>query len=167
MMDLVKEYPGMLSFDLCNRLINKLEESGKDALLIQDEVDWKDEIDGLDGLMHDLYYQYFYDIDAPVVPQISGYEKISISKVCPSDIPDATPSTRIDVASGSSSKRAVAVYIFLNKTACSFSFEDDRIYASEGSVLMFPPFWTFPYELNPPENEVQYIIRTFLHYSEQ
>ncbi len=72
----------------------------------------------------------------------------------------------VDSNTIANSGRALVALWYLNDVAIGgeteFKNPDMTIKPSEGTLVMFPPFWTFKHRANPPVSNPKYIVSTFL-----
>lgn len=108
----------------------------------------------------DRYYSLF---DSRVFPQSHAFEQFKIEKY---DINDEYQfETNVDVIDHSSARRFLSFMWFLNNNKSGqIQFLDLFIQPEQGKLLVYPPFWMFPYKKFEPSLEPQYILKTYLHY---
>jgi prolyl 4-hydroxylase len=109
----------------------------------------------------DTYYQF---IDKRVFPESHAFEQFRIKKynIGGEDRFD----THVDVVDYASSRRFLSFFWYLNdvKSGGETVFKDLSISPKQGTLVIFPPLWTFPHKGNPPISNEKYLLSTYLHY---
>ena len=109
----------------------------------------------------DIYYQF---IDKRVFPEEHAFEQFRIKKynIGGEDRFD----THVDVVDYASSRRFLSFFWYLNDVGVGGEtiFTDLSISPKQGTLVIFPPLWTFPHKGNPPISNEKYLLSTYLHY---
>ena len=107
-------------------------------------------------------------------PKEFGYEEFRIKRFLVSDGgPDAEQfKEHSDVFSHESAKRFLIMMVYLNDDfeggETVFPTFDDTIKAKKGSLVIFPPLWTYLHRGNPPlkPGYAKYFLMTYLSYTD-
>jgi prolyl 4-hydroxylase len=74
----------------------------------------------------------------------------------------------VDVGDRESSKRCLAFLIYLNDVAeggeTCFVTMGKKVVPKLGTMIMFPPLWTFPHQGKPTISNNKYILSTYINY---
>jgi hypothetical protein len=113
--------------------------------------------------------QYKHDcgIQIPMMwPEKYGFEEFRLKRYEPNE---GRIDTHTDVNDLNSAKRFMVFFIYLNGGDDGFTdfptlnITPPRI---QGSMIMFPPLWTYPHTATIPKKERKYIVGSYLHYLE-
>ena len=107
-------------------------------------------------------------------PDEYGYEEFRMKRFLVSDGgPNAEQfKTHVDVATHASAKRFLNLMVYLNDDFAGgetvFPVFQDAIKPQKGSLLVFPPLWTYVHHGNPPlmPGYAKYILLTYLNYTD-
>lgn len=167
--DLIKVYDDVLDSNVCNFLINTYEMNPDlhDSSLcfnLTKNCKLSEEV----NLVHNhiiskifeikkLYYNF---IDDRCFPEKHNFEQFFIYKQ--TDLID----THVDVDSYESSRRFLSFTFFLNTIdqGGEITFADFKVSAKQGSLLIFPPLWMFPYKEESIINQEKFVLKGYLHY---
>lgn len=108
----------------------------------------------------DDYYELF---EPKVFPEKHAFEQFKIQKYSPDEIEHLEAS--VDIIDYETARRYLCFSWFLNSNpAGQYEFLDLFIQPEAGKLVVYPPFWMFPYKKYLPVKEPQYILKTYLHY---
>lgn len=168
----IKTYDDFLSENICNQLIECVEESNervehnRKPNFYQRNIGHDPAYRGLYHNFSELSYKYFSDlkITEDFLPIKYGFEELRIKKYDVGDEFDR----HVDVADYSSAKRWLACQVYLNEDfkggETKFDIHDTIIKPKTGRVLVFPPLWTYPHAGLPVVEGKKYILTTYFHY---
>ena len=108
--------------------------------------------------------QYRTELEITTWPEKYAFEEIRMKKYEP-DI--GKFDQHVDVGDYSSARRFLVFFAYLNDGVggeTSFDTMGINIPRRAGSVLVFPPHWTYPHAGRVCRNDPKYIIGSYLHY---
>ena len=118
-------------------------------------------------------YRKDVDLHKSQWPVNHGYEEFRMKRFLVSDGgPDAEQfKEHVDVSSHEGAKRFLIMMVYLNDNfgggETVFPIFQDVIKPKKGSLLIFPPLWTYLHRGNPPLNPgyAKYFLMTYLNYT--
>lgn len=175
----IKIYDSVLSTDLCDRLIAEFENRSNFHENFNDEYKKFKQLTLTNTeLIHEVvekmkacFFQYIKDcqLSEYQVPKKFGYEGLRIKKYydesCCFD-------PHVDVVDYISSKRFISFLFYLNddfeEGNTIFYTQDEPVLnkPKQGSVLLFPPLWTYPHKGDNPKNGQKYIMSSYFNFIE-
>lgn len=164
--DFIQLYENSLEPESCKYLINLFENySSSNIYNLTDNINISSEINDIHQYLLKIvintrneYYDYCF---GKVFPEFHAFEKFNILKI----LPDSVSTTKVDVSSYQDARRFLCFTWFLNNNnGGQVEFLDLTIQPQQGKLLVYPPFWMYPYKSNPPVDTPQYILTTYLHY---
>lgn len=73
-----------------------------------------------------------------------------------------------DAGTIDTNRRIIAIILYLNTVEeggeTEFLYQHTRIQPEQGTLVLFPPYWTHPHRGNPPLKENKYIITNWIEY---
>ncbi len=115
---------------------------------------------------HHHVQQYMDDTDCrDFFPARSQMEQLRVKKYCKGT--DDRFDMHVDVGDHQSAKRYVAIQWYLNDVEGGGETEFRnglQIKPKAGTLLIFPPLWTYPHKANPAVSHTKYIATTYTHY---
>ena len=168
----IKTYDDFLSENICSQLRDAVDEENERVErarrpnFYQRNIGNAPEYSGLYQNFTDLGMKYFSELEysEDILPARYGFEELRIKKYEVGDSFDK----HIDVSDHPSAKRWVAFQVYLNDNfeggETQFYLPDFTVKPKTGSVLVFPPLWTFPHAGLPVTKGVKYILTTYFHY---
>ena len=126
-------------------------------------------------LLHDNVTKIFLDvvnlylIDLSItneLPSQYALEEVRIKKYAANGIDQFAD--HVDVGDHNSSRRFLAFYLYLTENEfegqTKFTNLDLSIDSEPGRILVFPPFWAFPYSEMPVTRSEKYVVGSYCHY---
>jgi hypothetical protein len=165
--DLIQVYNNALEPDICEFLINVLESNQESQLNLTDISKLSEEINNVHNHIISKVFEYkkqYYEfIDDRCFPEHHNFEKFQLQKF---RINEDYVAPHVEVQDHESSRRFLAFKFFLNtvEQGGEVSFSDFRVSPEQGSLLVFPPLWPFPYKEEIPINCDKYVLNGYLHY---
>lgn len=132
--------------------------------LNQNREVWGQYTDYLTYNFKQVLEQYRTELEITTWPEKYAFEEIRMKKYEP-DI--GKFDQHVDVGDYSSARRFLVFFAYLNNGLggeTSFDTMGINIPRSAGSVLVFPPHWTYPHTGRVCRNDPKYIIGSYLHY---
>jgi hypothetical protein len=179
--DLIKVYDNVLEANVCNFLINLFEQNEDKHERVENDrrpnftqfnltenCKISEEVNNVHNFLISKVFEYkkkYYEyIDDRCFPKEHNFEQFRIKKYNP-ELQDQFD-THVDVIDHASSRRFLSFMWYLNDVneGGETVFENLTIRPKQGSMLVFPPLWTFPHRGNPPSKIAKYIMSTYLHY---
>ena len=175
--DFVQIYDNTLDENKCNFLIDLIEQNpecvqneDEDYYSVMNLTELRDssmEVNEIHNSLikivfdhRDKYYELF---DKRVFPEKHAFEQFKIERYVPNE--EEHFFTHIGVKDYSSARRFLCFMWYLNDNAAGQNkFLDLFIQPERGKLVVYPPFWMFPYKKFEPVQEPQYILKTYLHY---
>jgi prolyl 4-hydroxylase len=177
--DLIRIYPGTISADACQRLIDGFETRASQHVIHQGD-------DGPRFAELNLTQQWAEGHDlafAAIMPQFEAYSRdLSIgTQQWPAELAfeelrlkryrpggdDQFPE-HVDVGDHASARRFLAALLYLNDVLdggeTDFPLWRQAIRPSAGTLVVFPPLWPWLHAGRPPVSGPKYILSTYLHY---
>jgi hypothetical protein len=165
--DLIQVYDETLDPSVCDFLINVLESSQQLQLNLTDASKNSEEINNVHNHIISKVFEYkkqYYEfIDDRCFPEQHNFEKFHIQKF---RINEDYVAPHVEVQDYESARRFLAFKFFLNtvEQGGETAFSDFRVSPTQGSLLVFPPLWPFPYKEEIPINCDKYVLNCYLHY---
>ena len=110
--------------------------------------------------------QYMDDVDCrDFFPARSQMEQLRVKKYCKGT--DDRFEMHVDVGDHQRAKRFLAIQWYLNdvEEGGETEFRNGlQIKPKAGTLLIFPPLWTYPHKANPAVSDSKYIATTYTHY---
>jgi prolyl 4-hydroxylase len=179
--DFIKVYDNVLEPNICNFLINLFEQNVDNQERIENDKKpnftqfnltenskISEEVNNVHNFLISKVFEYkkkYYEfIDDRCFPEKHNFEQFRIKKYNPET--EDQFDTHVDVIDYASSRRFLSFMWYLNDVdnGGETVFENLTIRPKQGSMLVFPPLWTFPHRGNPPVSNLKYIMSTYLHY---
>lgn len=184
--DLVRIYPGRLSVEDCQQLIEGFEDRAADHVIHQGEGSaprfaelnltqcWEKGHELAFGAILPAFESYSRDlkITAQQWPEDLAFEELRMKRYR-AGTDDCFPE-HVDVGDHASARRFLSALLYLNDVEEGGETEflpwgDDHVSRSwfprAGSVLVFPPLWPWLHAGRPPLSGPKYILSTYLHYT--
>lgn len=175
--DFVQIYDNCLDPQTCEFLINLIEQNQElqetsdksyysefnftQARNLSDEVNTIH--NNIIQTIYDKRNEYYELFESRVFPEKHAFEQFKIQKYIPDEIEHLEAS--VDIMDYETARRYLCFSWFLNPNpAGQYQFLDLFIQPEAGKLVVYPPFWMFPYKKYLPVNEPQYILKTYLHY---
>lgn len=189
--DLIKVYDGVVSEELCAKVISKFEEDVE--LHEYHDREQRPTFTQLNitqylaqevekGNLNDPWSEHHAVIQNATAYAVREYQRdLNINGEFPEDY--ALEQIRIkrylnngkeqfkehvDVGNYNSARRFLVFFLYLNTVEeggeTTFPSLNLRIKPKCGSILVFPPLWMFPHAGNPPVSGNKYIAGSYLHY---
>ena len=178
----IKIYGNVLPKEVCESMIKLFDKSEdqyeehidahrnfKQINLIKHKDTWSAYNTLLSQVFLNALEQYKRDckIEIPMMwPSQYGFEEFRMKRYEPNE---GHIDLHTDASDFNTSKRFLAFFLYLNSGEDGFTdFPTLGITAPriQGSMIMFPPLWTYPHEAQMPSKERKYIIGSYLHYLE-
>jgi hypothetical protein len=178
----VKLYSDVLKPEICKEMIDLFDANPaqqqpfvdkvmdfKQINLFQHKDVWQKHIDTIVQLFLAGVKQYKDECkikDLVQWPENYGFEEFRMKRYEPNQ---GRFDLHTDVNNMKSAKRFLAFFIYLNSGddgGTRFPDLDIDVPRIEGSMLMFPPLWTYPHIGLMPLKAPKYIIGSYLHYLE-
>ena len=181
----VKLYENVLDKQSCDEMIALFEankdqhEPHKNEIMNFKQINlidhigtWKPYVDKLSTCFSNALKQYQEecDIHTPIMwPEKYAYEQFRMKRYEPNE---GIFDTHVDVRDYKSAIRFLVFFLYLNDAES----DDRQDGATEfptlglmsprkaGSILMFPPLWTYPHAGLMPTSNPKYIVGSYLHY---
>lgn len=189
--DLIKVYDGVVSEELCNKVISKFEEDvelheyhdrEQRPTFTQFNITQYLAQEVEKGNLNDPWSEHHAIIQNATAYAVREYQRdLNINGEFPDDY--ALEQIRIkrylnngkeqfkehvDVGNYNSARRFLVFFLYLNDVEeggeTTFPSLNLRIKPKCGSILVFPPLWMFPHAGNPPVSGNKYIAGSYLHY---
>lgn len=175
--EFVQFYDNSLDNLTCDYLVNFFEENNAfhqttdDGKIIQlNLTEFREVSEDVQKVHNDLirsvfkYRDEYYELfDRAVFPENHAFEPFKIQKYMPND--EDHYEVHLDVKDYDSARRYLCFMWFLNENKAGQSeFLELFVQPSKGKLVVYPPFWMFPYKKYTPIQEPQYILKTYLHY---
>jgi len=132
--------------------------------LMQNKEVWGQHTDYLSYTFRQVLEQYRTECKITSWPSKYAFEEFRMKRYEPNV---GKFDKHVDVGDYSTARRFLAFFAYLNNgVSGETSFDDLGIVVprSAGSVLVFPPMWTYPHTGRVPEMDPKYIIGSYLHY---
>lgn len=181
----VKLYENVLDKETCDEMI-KVFEANKDQHevhkneimnfkqinLIDHITTWKPYVDKLTQCFSNALQQYQEEcsIHTPIMwPEEYAFEQFRLKRYEPNE---GIFDTHVDVRDYNSAIRFLVFFLYLNDAesgdrddgATEFPTLGLMSPRKAGSILMFPPLWTYPHAGLMPKSNPKYIVGSYLHY---
>ena len=115
---------------------------------------------------HHHVQQYMDDTDCrDFFPARSQMEQLRVKKYCKGT--DDRFEMHVDVGDHQSARRFLAIQWYLNdvEEGGETEFRNGlQIKPKAGTLLIFPPLWTYPHKANPAVSHTKYIATPYTHY---
>ena len=167
----IRVYDDIFSETLCYQLRNAVDEKNerierdRKPNFYQRNIGVDPEYTGLYQNFKELGMTYLSNLkyDDDILPLKYGFEELRIKRY---DVGDSYDK-HIDVSDYASAKRWIAFLAYLNDDfeggETKFYNPDLIIKPKRGSVLIFPPLWTFAHAGLPVKKGKKYILTTYFH----
>jgi hypothetical protein len=165
--DLIQVYDEALDSNICDFLINVLEYNQQLQLNLTDASKNSEEINNVHNHVISKVFEYkkqYYEfIDDRCFSEHHNFEKFQLQKFRSNEDYVAP---HVEVKDYESARRFLAFKFFLNtvEQGGETSFSDFRVSPKQGSLLVFPPLWMFPYKEEISINCDKYVLNGYLHY---
>lgn len=177
--DLIRIYPGTLSPDACQQLIDGFEARSDRHVIHQGDGPRFAELnltqEWLDG--HALAFGAIlpqfeaYSRELQIGPQQwpaeLAFEELRLKRYRPGG--DDRFDEHVDVQDHASARRFLAALLYLNDVQdggeTDFPLWRQAIRPSAGSLVVFPPLWPWLHAGRPPLSGPKWILSTYLHYT--
>jgi hypothetical protein len=176
----VKLYADVLSKDICNEMIELFDRSEnmhedhtndlmdfKQINLVKHADVWGKYVDVLSDVFLKGLEQYKHECEIQIPmqwPEKYGFEEFRLKRYEPNQ---GRFDLHTDVNDLNSAKRFLVFFIYLNSGedgGTHFPLLNVVTPRKQGSLLMFPPLWTYPHAGLMPKQGRKYIIGSYLHY---
>ena len=180
MIKYIRVYENVLQEHICKTLIEKFEVNQDQQVStdldghrhfteinINQHKDWDTFVQGLYGNLRPYVAQYKKDCKLTDTqwPEEYGFEQIRMKRYLPNDKDEFKE--HVDVGDYASARRFLVFFLYLNDNEggeTSFSEYGLKVKPKTGSLLMFPPTWTYLHTGHKPIKLPKYIIGSYLHY---
>jgi len=178
----IKLYSDVLSSDLCNEMIEMFDANPEQQEVVQtDTMDFKqiklfqhkETWVKFNTALADVFFaglnQYKQECnikDTIQWPTKYGFEEFRMKRYEPKQ---GKFDIHTDACNLETSKRFLAFFVYLNggdDAGTKFPDLDIEVPRLQGSMLMFPPLWTYPHAGLMPIHAPKYIVGSYLHYTE-
>ena len=126
--------------------------------------DWDQHRDHLSYAFRQVLEQYRTECDVTTWPSKYAFEEFRMKRYEPNV---GKFDEHVDVGDYSTARRFLAFFAYLNDGMggeTSFDSLGITVPRSAGSVLVFPPLWTYPHAGRIPRDVQKYILGSYLHY---
>lgn len=180
--DLVRTYPGALSFDVCRKLIAGFEALGAEQVVREGDEpgaphftevnltrSWQRGHETAFQAILPLFESYTRDLQIETMqwPSDLAFEELRMKRYRPGG-QEQFPE-HVDVGDHASARRFLAALVYLNDVdeggATEFTIWGQSIQPRTGTAVLFPPLWPWLHAGRPPVSGQKYIISTYLHYT--
>ena len=171
---MVKVYDNILSYDICQSLIELFHTNLQHqqffddnclcfTLLNVNKVS-QDTVSLLGPYVAKLYKRYKKDIKNKYIPPFRLLEDFKIKEYDTSG--NQKFDEHVDVINSHTSTRALGFLFYLNDNDGNtlFPLHNLNIQPVSGRVVVFPPTWEYPHQGLAPKSNTKYIIGTYIHY---
>ena len=171
---MVKVYDNILSYDICQSLIELFHTNLQHqqffddnclcfTLLNVNKVSL-DTVSLLGPCVAKLYKRYKKDIKNKYIPPFRLLEDFRIKEYDTSG--NQKFDEHVDVINSHTSTRALGFLFYLNDNDGNtlFPLQNLNIQPVSGRVVVFPPTWEYPHQGLAPKSNTKYIIGTYIHY---
>lgn len=171
----IKLYENVIEPHLCEEMIelfnNESSVERKNPImdfneinLMQNKSVWGKHINHLSHSFKQVLEQYRIECNVEHWPAKYAFEEIRMKKYEPDT---GKFNQHVDVGDYSTARRFLAFFAYLNTGVDGETAFDDlgiSVPRNTGSVLVFPPMWTYPHTGRIPKIDPKYIIGSYLHY---
>lgn len=181
----IKVYKNVLDPHTCESMIKLFDEqvnqheehnnqlmNFKQINLIQHQDVWQPYVSLLADKFRQAIDQYKVEckIDTPIQwPAEYGFEEFRLKRYEPNE---GVFNLHTDVNNYLSARRFMVFFVYLNESTdpqdggTEFPTLNSVCPRTQGSMLMFPPLWTYPHIGLMPKTSRKYIVGSYLHYLE-
>tara|TARA_B110000858_G_scaffold133705_1_gene152011 strand:+ start:1030 stop:1569 length:540 start_codon:yes stop_codon:yes gene_type:complete len=174
----IKLYDSVIDKNVCDSMITLFETQKdlqavdrinpimdfKEINLMQNKDVWGQHISYLSNAFKQVLEQYRVECNVEHWPAKYAFEEIRMKKYEPDT---GKFNQHVDVGDYSTARRFLAFFAYLNPGVSGETAFDDLglvVPRNTGSVLVFPPMWTYPHTGRIPKVNPKYIIGSYLHY---
>ena len=160
--DFIQIYDEVLESDVCNFLINSC--GLQSQFNLTENCKLSDDLNNTHNYIISKVFEYkkiYYEfIDDRCFPEKHNFEKFVIYKQT------EFINTKVDVYDHETARRFLCFNFFLNtvEKGGEVTFKDFRVSPKQGSLLVFPSCWMFPYKEELPIDTEKFTLRGYLHY---
>ena len=176
----IKVYNNVVSDDFCDKIVGKFEKNSSQMEIMEnysrpnfqqinlhEHEEWKKFCSTLQTTFQKYIKQYKEDCGITEYhwPEEYGFEQFRMKRYLPNDKDEYA--CHVDVQSYASARRFLAFFLYCDDNERGETWIDvqnTQITCTKGSLLMFPPLWTYLHSGAKPINKPKYIVGSYLHY---
>ena len=176
----IRVYENAVSDEFCDKIITKFEKNSSQMEVIENHSrpnfqqinlhrhdEWKKFCTTLQSTFQDHIKKYKQDCNITKYhwPEQYGFEQFRMKRYLPNGKDQFA--SHVDVQDYASARRFLVFFLYCdNNERGETKLEEygKDIACSKGSLLMFPPLWTYLHSGAKPIKKPKYIIGSYLHY---
>jgi len=176
----IRVYDNVINKDLCDKLISKFEKETRHyedmsfidhrsfmQINLHQHEEWRKFRENLQPIFLEQIERYKKDCNITkwMFPDEFGLEHFRMKRYLPNNIDQFND--HVDVHDYMSARRFLVFFLYLNDNdggETELLNQKISVKPKAGSLLLFPPLWTYPHAGRKAINRPKYIIGSYLHY---